>query len=342
MVTGDHPSTAYAIAHELGIAESDDQLVTGALISELKEGNPDELRDTVANSTVFARVSPLQKVDIIEQLTDAGHFVAVTGDGVNDAPALRKANIGVAMGSGTDVTKDTGAIIVTDDNFASIVNGVEEGRYAYQNLRKVIYLLISTGAAEVLLFTLALIFNLPIPLMAAQLLWLNLITNGIQDKAMAFEKGESGVMNEPPRNPQEKIFNPAMIQEVVTMGAIMAFVGFGLWYWLLNQGWEPATARNMLLMLMVFFENYHAFNCRSETRSVFQISIRDNWFLVATVLTAFGVHIAALFIPFFQRVLGTAPVSWGAFFSMLGLASTIMVGSELFKLFKRHRQRARA
>ena len=143
----------------------------------------------MVSSRVFARIAPLQKLQIEESLIKAGHFVAVTGDGVNDAPALRRANIGVAMGSGTDVAKDTGEMIITDDNFASIVGGIEEGRFAYANVRKVIYLLISTGMAEIILFSLAIFTGLPIPLLAVQLLWLNLVTNGIQDVALAFEGG---------------------------------------------------------------------------------------------------------------------------------------------------------
>ncbi len=149
-------------------------------------------RERLEKACIFARVTPLQKLMIVDALNQQGHFTAVTGDGVNDAPALRKAHIGVAMGTGTDVAKETASIIVADDNFASLVAGIEEGRFAYDNIRKVVYLLISTGGAEIVLFSLALFSGLPLPLGAVQLLWLNLVTNGIQDVALAFEGGETG------------------------------------------------------------------------------------------------------------------------------------------------------
>jgi magnesium-transporting ATPase (P-type) len=186
-------------------------VVTGRELSEA--GTPDSpaFEKLVSSTHVFARVSPTQKLEIVDVLIRRGEFVAVTGDGVNDAPALRRANIGVAMGSGTDVAKEVGSMIVADDNFASIVAGVEEGRFAYDNVRKVIYLLISTGAAEVLMFIAAILAGLPIPLLAVQLLWLNLVTNGIQDVALAFEGGEPGAMKRKPRRPEETIFDPQMI-----------------------------------------------------------------------------------------------------------------------------------
>jgi len=164
------------------------------------------------------------------------------------------------MGSGTDVAKDTAEMIVTDDNFASIVAGIEEGRFAYSNVRKVIYLLISTGAAEIVLFLAAVLSGLPVPLFAVQLLWLNLVTNGIQDVALAFEGGEPGVMALPPRTPREGVFNSLMIGQTLTSGIAMGLVALGTWYWLLHNGWEEAAARNILFLLMVMLENIHVFN----------------------------------------------------------------------------------
>ncbi|MCK9277563.1 MAG: HAD-IC family P-type ATPase [Methanoculleus sp.] len=337
MVTGDHPATALAIARELEIAASPDEVVTGAEL-----GDPDlltlpEFVDRVKRGRVFARVTPLQKLRIVEAYRESGAFVAVTGDGVNDAPALRSANIGVAMGSGTDVAKDTASLIVTDDDFASIVAGIEEGRYAYDNVRKVVYLLISTGFAEVLLFMLALIIGLPLPLLAVQLLWLNLVTNGIQDVALALEGGEPGVMDRPPRRPEEGIFNRLMIEETLLSGTTIALVALGAWYWLLGNGWDEFAARNLVVLLMVLFENFHVFNCRSEYLSAFRVPISRNYFLIAGVVAAQGVHILALYIPFLQDVLQLQPISPAEWLSLLALASLVVVVMEVAKAVRKRR-----
>lgn len=331
MITGDHPATALAIARELGIAGSESDIVTGAQLAEIKSGSPEYIQK-VAGAHVFARVSPLQKLHIVDALLELGHFVAVTGDGVNDAPALRRANIGVAMGSGTDVAKDTASIIVSDDNFASIEAGVEEGRFAYDNVRKVTYLLIATGLAEVVLFTMALVFNLPLPLLAVQLLWLNLVTNGIQDVALAFEGGEPDTMNRSPRKPTESIFDRLMIRQTVVSGLVMAIIAFSTWSWLLNSGWEEAAARNMVLLLMVLLENFHVFNCRSERVSAFRVPLKRNLLLVGGVLAAQLIHIMAMHIPFFQNVLQASPVSFREWVVMLLLASVVLAAMEVFKL----------
>jgi magnesium-transporting ATPase (P-type) len=341
MITGDHPATALAIARDLGIAATNDDLVVGRDLPEVESGTESAFAAQVRGVRVFARVAPLQKLRIVEALRNEGHFVAVTGDGVNDAPALQAANIGVAMGSGTDVAKDTASIIVTDDNFASIVDGIEEGRFAYDNIRKVIYLLVSTGAAEIALFLVALMVGLPLPLLAVQILWLNLVTNGIQGVALAFEKGEPGAMRRPPRSPNEGIFNPLMMQEVLLAGTVMFAGGIGLWYWLLNNGWDEAAARNLLLLLMVLFQNFHVFNCRSEYRSAFRVPIRNNLFLVLGVIAALGLHLLAMWLPFMQPVLEIAPVTWEQFGSMALLASSILVVLELFKLVRGGRRTKR-
>ena len=332
MVTGDHPATALAIARELGLAQSDEQVVTGPQLKQaLDDGSIDEL---TASTRVFARVGPHQKLHIIESLQRNGHFVAVSGDGVNDAPALRAAQVGVAMGkSGTDVAKETSALVVTDDNFASIVAGVEEGRVAYANVRKVIFLLVSTGAAELVLFTLALLFTLPLPLIAVQLLWLNLVTNGIQDVALAFEPAEGDELSKPPRSPKEAIFNRLMIERVVVSAMVVGFVAFALFQWLLDQGYTVDQARNGTLLLMVLFENVHVFNSRSETRSVFRHSFLGNKILLVGTLVAQLVHIAAMYTPWIKDVLHIEPVSPEHWLQLLGLALTILIAMELHKLY---------
>ncbi len=331
MVTGDHPATSLTIARELGIARSRDDLITGGELAAIGTADVPLFLAAVKDATVFSRVTPLQKLEIVEALLRLGHFVAVTGDGVNDAPALRRANIGVAMGSGTDVAKDTAEILVSDDNFASIVAGIEEGRFAYDNIRKVVYLLISTGAAEIILFALALAAGLPLPLLAVQLLWLNLVTNGIQDVALAFEGGEPGAMEHPPRPPGQGVFNRLMIVQSLVSGLTMGLIAFAAWLWLERAGYPEAEARNLLLMLMVLLENVHVFNCRSERVSAFRTPLRRNRLLIGGVIVAQGVHIASLYLPPMQRVLGVAPVSPTAWLTLLGLALLLLLAMEVFK-----------
>ena len=340
MITGDHPQTALALGKELGLAESRDDLISGAELDRL-EHEHEPLAQKIKRTSVFARINPLQKVQIVSAFVDQGHFVAVTGDGVNDAPALRRAHIGVAMGSGTDVAKQTGSIIITDDNFASIVAGIEEGRRAYQNIRKVIYLLVATGAAEVILFLLALVAAIPLPLVAVQLLWLNVVTNGIQHVALAFERGEPGLMKQPPRNPNEPIFNRLMTQETIIMSTVIALVTFAVWFWLHTQGLSEREDRNLILLLMVLFENFHALNCRSETASVFQVPMRNNLLLMIAIPGALGLHVLTLYLPFMQNVLGTEPVSILTFVVLFACASTVLMASEVFKYFKRRSERIR-
>ncbi|MDD1677149.1 MAG: HAD-IC family P-type ATPase, partial [Methanomicrobiales archaeon] len=335
MVTGDHPGTALAIAREIGIASTSDEVMTGAELKAL--GSPDlpAFLDRIAEVRVFARVTPLEKLLIVDALVKKGHFVAVTGDGANDAPALQRANIGVAMGSGTDVTKDTASLIITDDNFSSIVAGIEEGRYAYDNIRKVTYMLISTGFAEVALFFLSLIAGLPIPLLAVQLLWLNLVTNGIQDVGLAFEAGEKGAMRRPPRSPHEGIFNRLMLEEVLVSGTAIGVLGFGAWFVLLGAGQPEAHARNLLVLLMVLLENVHCLNCRSEYRSILHIPVRNNLYLIAAIVAAQGIHVLAMNIPLLQGVLDIGTVSGTEWALLLALAVTVLGIMECYKWLRR-------
>ncbi|UJP63720.1 cation-translocating P-type ATPase [Mongoliitalea daihaiensis] len=340
MITGDHPATASTIAKELGLKEKARTVVTGAELE--KAGGPADaaFQDLVASTNVFARVSPTQKLEIVDVLIQKGEFVAVTGDGVNDAPALKRANIGVAMGSGTDVAKDVGAMIVVDDNFSSIVAGVEEGRFAYDNVRKVIYLLVSTGAAEVIMFILSIFAGLPLPLLAVQLLWLNLVTNGIQDKALAFEAGEAETMSRKPRDPKEGIFNKIMSKQILISGLIMGLIAFGLWFYLNKfTTMSELHARNMVLLLMVLMQNLHIFNCRSERKSTFTIPISRNYLLILFVLLTQGLHIASMHIPFMQSMLRVEPITLKEWGYVLLLAIPLLVFMELFKFWERRRER---
>jgi magnesium-transporting ATPase (P-type) len=337
MITGDHPVTALAIARDLGMADSPEQVVAGR---DLEGLSARALEQVVARSRVFARATPRQKLELVDAAQQAGHYVAVTGDGVNDAPALRQANIGVAMGkSGTDVAREAADLVITDDQFATIVSGVEQGRIAYDNVRKVIYLLVSTGAAEILLLGLAVFTGLPtavagavLPLLPAQLLWLNLVTNGIQDVALAFEPGEPGVLERRPRPPAEPIFNRLMIERTIVAGLVMGVVGFAAFCWMVEVGgWTERQARNGLLLLMVFFEIIHIGNCRSETVSAFRLSPFKSPILLGGTLLAVVVHVAAMHLPWTQRILHVEPVSIRAMASLFMLALTITAALEAHK-----------
>lgn len=330
MLTGDHPATALAIAQQLDLADDMSKLITGKQIKAAQDEQA--LDELTAKVHVFARMEPRQKLDIVHSLQRQGHFVAASGDGANDAPALKAAEVGVAMGkSGTDVARETADLIITDDNFSSIVSGIEEGRVAYANVRKVIFLLISTGAAEIVLFGLALLTNQPLPLMAVQLLWLNLVTNGIQDVGLAFEPAEGHELNRPPRPPGEPIFNRLMIERVVISALVIGILAFLLMRYLLSIGLSEDEARNGTLFLMVLFENVHVFNSRSETRSVFRQSLLNNPVLIIGTITSQLIHIAALYTPGLNTVLGVQPISLQHWFSYLGLALMLLLVMEAHK-----------
>lgn len=341
MVTGDHPATALAIARELGIAINEDQVVTGQDLAEIGDVHVPEFFERVKHASVFARVTPNQKLNIVDALMSLGNFVAVTGDGVNDAPALRKANIGVAMGSGTDVAKDTASIIATDDNFASIVAGIEEGRQAYANVRKVTLFLISTGLAQLILIGLSIAVGLPIPLLAVQILWVNLVTNGIQDVALAFEAGEKHVMNMPPRSPKEGLFNRKMLEQVALSGLVMALVCFLAWSWLIHSGFEENTARNSLLAFLVIMQFYNVLNSRSETTSVFRIPIKNNPTLIIGILAALGVHILATELPLLQSILRTESLPIQYWLAYAAAAVIILMALELYKWITNYRNKTK-
>ncbi|MFQ5470874.1 MAG: cation-translocating P-type ATPase [Gammaproteobacteria bacterium] len=336
MLTGDHPTTALTIAKELEIADDMTSVITGPQLSEA-EATDGVLVDQISvNYRVFARLEPQQKLHLVHSLIKQGHFVAVTGDGANDAPALRAAHVGVAMGkNGTDIARENADIIITDDNFSSIVSGIEEGRITYNNIRKVIFLLISTGAAEVVLFLLALLSGLPLPLLAVQLLWLNLVTNGIQHVALAFEPKEGHEMQHPPRHPDEPIFNRIMIERVILSAATVGIIAFLMFAWLLKQGLPVDEARNSTLLLMVLFENVHVFNCRSETRSAFDHNPLRNPVLLFGTLGAQLIHIGTMYIPGLNNILHIQPISLTHWVQLLCLALVLLLVMEIHKFIKK-------
>ena len=340
MVTGDHPSTALAIAQELGFAHTLEQVVTGQKLAERLAQGERALDDLVSQARVFARVEPTQKLQIVESLKRQGHFVAVTGDGANDAPAMRAAHIGIAIGlRGTDVAKESSDLILTDDNFSSIVAGIEEGRIAYGNVRKVIYLLLSLGLAEVLLFVFAIALAMPVPLWPVQLLWLNLVTNGIQDVALAFEPGEGRELHRPPRPPREPIFNRIMVERMLVSALVMSVVSFVAYRAMLHTGFSLGAAQNMVLLLLVLFGSFQAGNSRSETASLFRQSPFRNRPLLFGNLFAQLLHLAAMYLPGLRDVLHLAPISLVEWMVALGLASSLLFVSEVHKFVRRRNKR---
>jgi P-type Ca2+ transporter type 2C len=333
MITGDDPRTAATIAREAGLVFAPEQVVIGDELRRAEAGGEQILDAMTRNARVYARVDPSQKLAIVRSLARNGHFVAMTGDGVNDAPALRHAHVGVGMGTGTDVAKESADIVVTDDNFASVVKGVEEGRVAYANIRKVVFMLVSTGAAELVLFLLSMPFGLPIPLTAVQLLWLNLVTNGLQDVALAAEKPEGDELMRRPRRPNEPILDRGMLRRIVISAVVMGGGGFVVFNWLLAQGYSVDAARSLLLLLFVFFENFQTLNSRSEHRSVLRQNLFSNPLLILTVLGAQALHIGATYIPGLRDTLGIQPFSLAEWTLLLATATIILVTMEIEKLW---------
>jgi P-type Ca2+ transporter type 2C len=338
MITGDHQVTALAIARELGLANEERCVMNGQTLA----AEPAEQWPRLVNEVrVFARVTPRQKLEIVHSARKAGHFVAVTGDGVNDAPALRDANIGVAMGkSGTDVAREAASLVISDDNFSSIVAGIEEGRIAYNNIRNVTLLLVSTGAAELLMVFLAIVCGFPIPLLPVQLLWLNLVTNGIQGVALAFEPGDNEELRRKPRPPDEPIFNRLLIERTAISVLVMALGGFAVYAYALYLGWEVAAARNFLLLTMVLFEIIHIANCRSETKSAFKKVPWSNPVLFFGTLAAFGLHLLAMNWSPLQSILRAQPVSADAWLGASAIALLILPAVEIHKWYVNRNHRA--
>ena len=259
MITGDHPLTALSIAEDINIANSSKQVATGIEVERMYALGTERFDEFVKEKTVFSRVTPTDKLHIVDSLKRQGEFVAVTGDGVNDSPAIKSAHIGIAMGSGTDVSKETADMIILDDNFNSIVKGVKEGRCAYSNIRKITFFLLSCSIAEVLFFILAIACGAGTPLLAIQLLWLNVITDGFQDLALSLEKPEKGLMNEKPRPTNESLFSKSMVSECSVMGISIGLIVFGAWM-LFTQvlKYDIKISRSLVMALMVFLQNIHA------------------------------------------------------------------------------------
>lgn len=339
MITGDHPLTAYSIASDLGLVEDYSEVTTGQEVDEYLEKGKKEFDKFIKSKKIFTRVTPLNKLEIVESLKRQGEFVAVTGDGVNDAPALKSANIGIAMGSGTDVAKETSSMIILDDNFKSIVLGIKEGRNAYSNIRKVSYMLLSCGVAEVLFFLLAIILDMPMPLVAIQLLWLNIVTDGLQDFALSFEKTESNVMKELPRNPKETLFNRELTEEVLISGLSIGIIVFITWMYLVNNlNMQIQTARGYIMTLMVFMQNMHVLNCRSEKQSIFKVPLRTNPLIIFSIVSAIVLQVLFSEIPYLSSFLQTTSIPLTHMLLLFATSTVIVLIMEIYKIIKRKKQ----
>ena len=337
MVTGDHPLTAFSIANELGIANDFDEVTTGVEIDDELVKGSESFDKFVNQKKVFTRVTPIQKLEIVEAFKRNGEFVAVTGDGVNDAPAIKAANIGIAMGSGSDVAKETSNMIIIDDNFMSIVSGIEEGRNAYANIRKVVFMLVSCGLAEVLFFTLSIAFGLPIPLLAVQLLWLNLVTDGLQDLALSFEKGEKDIMKERPRDPKQPLFDKLLLQEIIISGLFIGLIVYAVWVFLLKYvHMDEAVARGYIMAMMVFMQNIHVFNCRSEKQSAFKIKLFSNWFVPFAVFSSIFLQILIMEVPVLSTLMKTDSIPVMHMILLLIASLPIILVMEIFKYLKKN------
>jgi magnesium-transporting ATPase (P-type) len=341
MITGDHAATATAIARQLGIIDGGEaQVLTGEDLDRLDDG---QLRGLIDQTAVYARTSPTHKLRIVEAARAAGNVVAVTGDGVNDALALRAADIGVAMGrSGTDVAREAADMVLADDNFVSIHAAVEGGRVTFDNVRKVTFFLLSTGVGTFMVIPIAMVLGWPLIMVPAQLLWLNLVTKGLQDLALAFEPGEPDVLDHPPRKRREPIITPLLWWRTLLVGATMTVGGLIMFDWALGQDMSIEQARTVALTTLVVFQAFHLGSSRSERRSVLQVPLTSNRFLLLAQLGALGAHIGALYLPFTQMVLRVEPISAGAWWRLALIASSVLVVVELDKLLRRRGSTARA
>ncbi len=338
MATGDHQVTGEAIARQVGILRSQEQALTG---TEMERMSDEDLDAVILNTAVFARVSPEHKYRIVESLRRKDQVVAMTGDGVNDAPALKMAEIGVAMGiTGADVTRETADMVLTDDNFASIVNAVEEGRVVFENVRKVVKYLLATNVAEVVTIISALLL-LPLQeliITPVQLLWVNLVTDGLLVITLALEPKEGDVMEKPPRRPNTPIINREILWSILYVSLFMAIGTLGIYTWI-RQGGDATRAQTAAFSTMAFFQIFNALNVRSPTRSIFQVGPFSNRYLLAAVITSIGLQVLAVQAPLLQTALGTAPLGLREWGFILLVTGSILVFDEVRKVLARRAER---
>lgn len=337
MVTGDHKKTAAAVAKKIKLIKkgSVSEAVTG---SELRKMDDRQLREVLKRRNVFARVEPQQKLRLVDFLKNEGEIIAVTGDGVNDAPALKSAHLGVAMGkTGTDVAKEASDMVITDDNFASIFEAVKAGRTAFRNIRMATYFLLSCGAAEVIIILSSLILFLPLPLLPAQILWINVVTNGIQDVALAFEPGNEELYSRPPRSPNEGIMDWPLIERTILIGIWFTICTLSIYVWkLYQQGVSLEEAQTTAVTSLVFLMIFQVFNCRRENESIFTTPLTSNkWILFS--LVALVIHVSSLYWTVTQELLSFTPLSLKTWLVIMPLGATSLFINEIHKWLCRER-----
>ncbi len=338
MITGDHKLTAAAVARELGLLKDDIHALAGADLDRL---NDEELSSVVDRVTVYARTSPEHKLRLVSALRNKGEVAAMTGDGINDAPALRRADIGLAMGiTGTDVTKEAADMVLADDNYATIVAAVEEGRVIYDNIRKFIRYLLATNSGEILTVFIAVLIGLPIPLLAIQILWINLVTDGLPALALGVEPAEPGVMRRPPRPRHESVFARGLWQHIIWVGILMAVGTLGIMIWGLMNYSLDAT-RTMVFFTLASFQMFHVLAIRSERESVFTIGLLSNIYLAGAVALTFALQLAVTYLPPLQATFSTEPLDMLQLVVCLVVTSSVFWAVEFEKLLLRRRNPVR-
>jgi Ca2+-transporting ATPase len=332
MITGDHPATARAIASQLGILnDGDERVLTGAELAQLEQ---EAFEAEVEQVRVYARVDPAQKIKIVRALQDKGEVVAMTGDGVNDAPALKAADIGVAMGKGgTDVAREASHMVLLDDNFATIVHAVRHGRRLYDNIRKFIRYGITTNSAEIWTIFLAPFLGLPIPLLPIQILWINLVTDGLPGLALTAEPAERGIMRRPPRPQQESLFANGMWQHMIWVGLLMAALTLLTQAWALNNG--SSHWQTMVFTVLTLSQLAHVLAIRSEKESFFSIGFFSNLPMAATIILTFLLQMSTIYVPAFNAIFKTEPLAGGELLFCLAMSSIVFFAVEAEKLLVR-------
>jgi Ca2+-transporting ATPase len=333
MVTGDHKITGLSIARTLGIARDGDIAVDGTELEQMPE---QDLRANLDRISVFARVHPAQKLRIVEAFQSQRNVLAMTGDGVNDAPALARADVGLAMGiTGTEVAKGAAKIVISDDNFATIVKAVEEGRLVYRNLRKVILYLFATSMAEVLLLLSALFLGYPLPLVAVQILWINIVTEGTVTVNLIMEPPEGDEMKRPPIHQCEPLLNRTMLRRVLLMTPAMTVSAFGFFVWRLSTGAPFALVQTETFTVLAVCQWFNVLNCRSETKSALSLGILKNYWLLGGLLLGNVLHLLVIYTPAMNRIFHTVPIPAADFFLIGAVASLVLWVEEIRKFFAR-------